>query len=265
MYRQPYGDSFRYTCGLYQQSHGQQCSHNHIGPLATEFVLRCLRQRLLTPSVYAKLKSRLRELAAEELMKGNAVEVEDPWRDALEQVRREIKQAERNLAFATSQENFQAIEGIIGELRAREQSLAAEQMASKARIRSTLDEEAEVEAAIQVLDRLAELRQTVEGYAMAKEAFGLANAKLFLRFQPVRKKRRTVIRIAGGVVTLGAAPPPVTLYDGPTSRKKVKKGNPRAANAVSKGSGRRSPTESEPQDSGREGSSLGNVNRGERI
>ncbi len=109
------------------------------------------------------------------------------------------------------------------------------------------------------------LRQTVEGYAMAKEAFGLANAKLFLRFQPVRKKRRTVIRIAGGVVTLGAAPPPVTLYDGPTSRKKVKKGNPRAANAVSKGSGRRSPTESEPQDSGREGSSLGNVNRGERI
>ena len=59
---------------------------------------------------------------------------------------------------------------------------------------------------------------------MAKEAFGLANAKLFLRFQPVRKKRRTVIRIAGGVVTLGAAPPPVTLYDGPTSRKKVKKG-----------------------------------------
>jgi hypothetical protein len=132
--------------------------HNHIdGPLATEFVLRCLRQRLLTSSVYAKLKSRLRELPAEERMKGNAVEVEDPWRDALEQVRREIKQAERNLAFATSQENFQAIEGIIGELRAREQSLAAEQMASKARIRSTLDEEAEVEAAIQVLDRLAEL------------------------------------------------------------------------------------------------------------
>jgi hypothetical protein len=97
----------RTTCGLYQQSHGQQFSHNHIdGLLATEFVLRCLRQRLSTPSASAKLKSRLREFAAEERMKGNAVEVEDPGRDALEQVRREIKQAERNLAFATSQENF---------------------------------------------------------------------------------------------------------------------------------------------------------------
>jgi Recombinase len=29
MYRQPYGQTFRYTCGLYQQSHGQKCEHNH--------------------------------------------------------------------------------------------------------------------------------------------------------------------------------------------------------------------------------------------
>jgi hypothetical protein len=60
-------------------------------------------------------------------------------------------------------------------------------MASKARIRSTLDEEAEVEAALQVLDRLAELATEGCNYALAKEAFELANAKLFLRFQAVQK------------------------------------------------------------------------------
>ena len=30
MYRAPHKDGFRYTCGLYQQSHGQKCEHNHL-------------------------------------------------------------------------------------------------------------------------------------------------------------------------------------------------------------------------------------------
>jgi hypothetical protein len=33
LYRQPYNGSFRYLCGLYQQSHGASCRHNHVdGP-----------------------------------------------------------------------------------------------------------------------------------------------------------------------------------------------------------------------------------------
>jgi hypothetical protein len=138
-------------------------------------------------------------------------------------------------------------------------------MASRARIRSSLDEEAEVEAALQVLDRLAELAREGHNYALDKEAFELANAKLFLRFQAVPKKRRTVNRIASGVVTLGAAPPPVALYEGSTSRKRVKRLTPGDPSDAKKKGGRRSPTTSEPQDSGREGSSLGNVSRGDRI
>ena len=215
MYRQPYGQSFRYTCGLYQQSHGQQCDHNHVdGPLATAFVLTCLRQRLLAPSVYSKVKRRLHELAAEDRKKGTVAEANDSSRDALEQVRREIKQAERNLAFATSQENFQAIEVIIGEMRKREKSLVAEQALAETRIRSAADEESEVRAALQVLNRLAELAADGRDYRLAKEAFGLVNAKLFLRFQPLPKKRRTVNTIASGVVTLGVAPPPMAHVRG---------------------------------------------------
>jgi hypothetical protein len=45
MYRKPYLDSFQYACGLYQQSHGQQCAHNHIdGVTAARFTLSAIRQ-----------------------------------------------------------------------------------------------------------------------------------------------------------------------------------------------------------------------------
>jgi hypothetical protein len=254
------------TCGLYQQSHGQKCEHNHIsGPLAAAFVLRCLRQRLLAPSLYSKLQHRLRELAAEERKKGSAVDAEGSSQIGLDQVRREIKQAERNLAFASSQENFQAVEGIITELRKREQTLAAQQAASDIRIRSAADEESEVDAALKVLDRLAELATGGGDYALAREAFELANAKFFLKFEPVRKMRRTVNMVAGGVVTLGAASLPLELYRGPTSRKAIKRSNSGASSGVKKKGGRRSPANSDPQSPGGAGSSLGNVNRGDRI
>ena len=50
MYRAPQGGSFRSTCGLYVQSHGQQCAHNHLdGPTAVRFLLSCIRQRVLAP------------------------------------------------------------------------------------------------------------------------------------------------------------------------------------------------------------------------
>ncbi|MDG2408247.1 MAG: hypothetical protein P8M53_04470 [Pirellulales bacterium] len=62
MYRQSYGGSFRYLCGLYQQQ--RSCSHNHVdGPLATRFALGSLRQRMLKPGLHAKLERRLEELA----------------------------------------------------------------------------------------------------------------------------------------------------------------------------------------------------------
>jgi hypothetical protein len=50
MYRAPQGGSFRSTCGLYVQSHGQKCAHNHLdGPIAVRFLLSCVRQRVLAP------------------------------------------------------------------------------------------------------------------------------------------------------------------------------------------------------------------------
>lgn len=68
MYRMPSGTTFRYLCGLYQQSHGAECDHNRVdGPLAVRFLLNCLRQRLLGANLLPKLEKRLREIAEAEM------------------------------------------------------------------------------------------------------------------------------------------------------------------------------------------------------
>jgi hypothetical protein len=67
MYRAPYGEGFRYACGYYLQSHGASCSHNTVdGPTASKFMLSCLRQRLLSPTLLPKLERRFRALAVQE-------------------------------------------------------------------------------------------------------------------------------------------------------------------------------------------------------
>jgi hypothetical protein len=266
MYRQPYGHSFRYTCGLYQQSHGEQCSHNHVdGPLAARFVLDCLRQRLLSPSLLPKLKSKLRELASQNRPQNRSHEATPRTQIALDKVRGEIKLAERNLALASNPDSFRAIETVIGELKQRETNLDAELKSTELRSDISANPSEEIEAALAFAERLSELASNGENFALAREAFEVANAKLFVRFKPVCKKRRTVIQISGGVVTLGAAAPPIDLYNGPTNRNKAKKTSLTAASATQGPCERRSPTGSEVQDSGREETSLGNISRGDRI
>jgi hypothetical protein len=264
MYRVPNADSFRYKCGLYQQSHGQRCDHNHIdGPLATRFVLGCLRQRLLSPQLVTKLKARLKQLATADLRPDPSEAGGSASQSELAQVRKELKIAERNLALAENEKQFRAIAAIVEELRQREVSLNL--ATNNASLQTPRNADMEIEAALQLADRLVEVGKDSHNLELAKEAIDLANAKLFLTFRPIRTKRRTLNKIAGGIVTLGAARPPVPLYDGPTSRDMLKQTKPGSANAASENSGRRSPADPKPKGSGREGMSLGNVNRGDWI
>ena len=129
--------------------------------------------------------------------------------------------------------------------------------------RTPRDIDSEVEAAVRSADCLIEVARDPKNLPMAKEAIDLANARLFLSFRPARPTNRAVNKIAGCGVTLGTAPPPVTLYDGPTGRAKLKQQSRTPANADVGHDGRRSPTD--PKDSGPEGTSLGNVSRGDWI
>jgi hypothetical protein len=209
------------------------------------------------------LKARLKQLATADVRPDPSEAGGFASQSELAQVRKELKIAERNLALAENEKQFRAIAAIVEELRRREVSL---NLATKnASLETPRNADMEIEAALQLADRLVEVGKDSGSLELAKEAIDLANAKLFLTFRPIRTKKRTLNKIAGGIVTLGAARPPVPLYDGPTSRAMLKQTKPGSANAVPEDSGRRSPTDPEPKGSGREGMSLGNVSRGDRI
>ena len=147
------------------------------------------------------------------------------------------------------------------DLKRRKAQLESDLAALEMPLASKGEVAAEVESAVGFALRLGELANS-QNMAEAREAIELANVRLYVRFKPVQVKRRLLNRIAGGVVTLGAAPPPFTPYEGPTSRSKLKNEAQGVAIATQEDTGRRSPTT--PNGSGREGSSLGNVNRDNR-
>jgi hypothetical protein len=117
------------------------------------------------------------------------------------------------------------------------------------------DVDAEVRAALAGLDRLTDLANLSDLQA-AGQLFERLNARLFLRFEEVPLAKRKVNKVAGGVVTFGAAPP-VRLCSCPTGR--------RALNTKPPSTQESDDGILRPRVSVRKGKSLGNVNRGERI
>ncbi len=262
MYRTPYGASFRYSCGAYMQSHGQRCSHNHVdGPTAAGFLLCCLGQKMLTGGMIGKLKSRLRELAEEEHGRQPCDQELNFKTAALERVERDLATAKQNMARANSDEHYRAVAEVFDDLKRQHSALsvAIAALATKASAAGAI--ETEVEAAWAAIDRLPDLVVDQADLTALGEAFRTVNAKLFLRFQPVRAKKRTLNVLAGGVVTFGATSSPVRLYEGPTGRRTITKAMA-ARNAAQPGG---DVTLLDDPGSGREVNSLGNVNRGDRI
>jgi hypothetical protein len=263
MYRVPYSNSFRYTCSLYMQSDSQQCAHNHIeGPAATTFALSCISQRLASGSLLSKLKARLLQLAEHEIQDGRKGGEAAAIRAALNQVRRDFDAATQNMLRAQNDDQYSAMAASFEELKRRKAALEADSAALEVPVASTRDVAAQVDAAVGLALRLGEL-VSLQKFAEAREAIELANVKLFVKFKRVQVKRRVLNQIAGGVVTLGAAQPPFTPYEGPTNRSKVTREAHQAAIATTGPAGRRSPTTQKSNGSGREGTSLGNVSRGD--
>lgn len=179
-------------------------------------------------------------------------------------VRQEMKLAERNLAFAANEDQFRAVASVLEELRRREKSLAEKIAAKSRQVRIGTEIDAEIDRAISFAKRLFELASEPEQLPLATQAIELADIKFFVRFRPVQKGKRLLNKVVGGIVTIGAAPPPVALYEGPTAWKIIKKASPEAANAATGQDEHRLLTQSDREESGSEGTSLRNVNRDNR-
>ena len=261
MYRQPYQESFRYMCGLYQQSHGAKCKHNCMDGLrATRFLLGCIRQRLLTPTRKAKLEQKLRTIAERERGRRRSDAALTAKQAALAAVRAKRQRAGENLGLAEGPDQYRAVAAVFEQLQQQERTLEAELRPLEQLAGKTGDLDAEVAAALAGLDRLADRASTPQDLGGIGQLFQQVNARLFLQFTEGRWKKRTVNQLASGVVTFGDTPPPVSLYEGRTSRWYVK--DPATSEGADGPSSHELPGRP-GADPGGEDNSLGNVNRGE--
>lgn len=247
MYRVQQGKSFRYKCGLYQQSHGKRCNHNHVdGSQATQFVLSCIRQRLLSPGLMPKLETKLRQLAAADEASrggGRVVPESEQIKSEIEATQKDIARVQRNLALADSEEKHKAISAVHDELTAQLRSLQSQLATVEVRECQQIDPESEVAAAIQSAQHLTELANTCD-FSAATELIRATDARLFLGFHKVAQGKRKLNRLQRGVIVFGDSPEPIQRYSGPTNPDKLKK---------------------RQSDSGEESQSLRNVSRDDRI
>jgi DNA invertase Pin-like site-specific DNA recombinase len=251
MYRVPRGKSFRYTCGYYQQSHCQECHHNHVdGTEAARFVLTAIRQRMLKPGMLERLEEKLRQRAAMECVSDRSTRELTTKQSELAVLRSQLDQASQNLALASNPAQFKAISAVFDELNDRLALLAAEVGRLEQAVPQPIPEN-EVAAALRVLQHLTDLAKDSSSLGDLGRLFSALNVQLFLRFQAVQKTKRVEQKLGGGVLTFGAAPPPIEKYAGPTGRRAL--------------AGRMSPANAEVIISGEEEQSSGNVSRGDRI
>ncbi len=114
MYRTPYGKTFRYKCSHYLQSHGIKCSHNTVdGPTATRFMLSCVRQRMVSPTLLPKVERRFRDLAAQAECNTESDQAIGALRAELAEVQVQLKMVSGNMALAKTPEQFNVISAAI--------------------------------------------------------------------------------------------------------------------------------------------------------
>jgi hypothetical protein len=260
LYRQPYNGSFRYLCGLYQQSHGASCRHNQVaGPAATQFVMGCIRQRVLTTSFRERLREKLRTIAMREIGQSGPDPEVAKLRLELEGLDRERGVVEGNMARASGEAQYKAIARVFDGLMEKQTQLEAELRRMETSEPPPIDIEAEVDAALKAADELAETEPDDGDLAAAGRLFQALNVNLYLDFKEIKQKKRTVNVVSKGILTFGMAEPPVQLYKGPTGRRAL------AANPISEVFSGGSAVRVGEGDPARGGKSLGNVSRGERI
>ncbi|MBC7965355.1 MAG: recombinase family protein [Fuerstia sp.] len=264
MYRVPRSGSFAYTCGYYQQTHGQSCSHNHIdGPTATRFALAAVRQFLFKPGMLKRLEVKLRSKSKSASAAPSEIEAElSDKRIELEKINRQLTIVKRNLSLAENQEAFKAIESFFVELQAQRADLEGEiaQLETKSPPRYTTSEEL-IQAALAQIGTLPTLADAHGNLPAIGELFRRINLQMFLRFQPIKKTKRVVNQLSGGVLPIGAAPAPIEKYVGPTGRRALQSNlayNEKCP--LGDPSGQMSSLDSDGT-----AESLGNVNRDDRI
>ncbi|MDZ4688928.1 MAG: recombinase family protein [Planctomycetaceae bacterium] len=263
MYRVPRQDSFRYTCGYYQQTNGDSCSHNSIdGPLATRFALAAVRQTLLNPDSRQRLIAKLRQKLA---TRPSRADVQATTllakRSELSGVERSLATASKNMVLAGDQEMLKIFQSTIRTLQSQAAALKAEIEPLERAVQVEAQPGDQLEAAMACLDRLPDLAADDQNLGDVGRLFQQVNLQLFLRFTAKTKTKRTVNKLAGGVLTTGSAAAPIEKYAGPTGRRALQsRDDQQCKHPAGEPAGCRCPDNSD-----RKAKSLGNQHRDDRI
>ena len=209
MYRINRKGEFAHTCALYQQSYGKMCHHNILpGPQATRFVLGCIRQRMLCPTLQSRLEARLRELATAELGGSSNLQQKEALNREQVALQQKISRAQHNLALATSDEQFAEVSRGFDNLVNRGKEIEME-LGELEKASPNTDIETEVRAAMQQFEHMHELTSDLDDMEKVTALFQELNAKVYVRYKEVSKGRRTVNQLVGGTVTFGNTELPV--------------------------------------------------------
>ena len=213
----------------------------------------------------ARVRTRIVPIAREEAVRAQDPDATSRLQAKFEMVEKQIKTAARNMALAADEAQRAAMADVFDEL-ARERNALLSELASLERREAEFDVDAEVDAAMAQLEHLENLARDPECLPAITELFEALNVNLFLGFEDAKWGKRTVRRVAGGLLTTGLAPFPIQPYEGRTSWREVKprakKSRKRKPVTVEEGEDSTSPPSSR---SGKKADPLRNVGRGERI
>lgn len=262
MYREPVHvkgqKSFRYKCGAYSQSSGALCDHNHIhGPLAADFVLKAIRQLLLTPKIRSLVEKNLKSFAEAERSPSQHTKQIARIEKEIASAQAKLVTVKRNLAYSKSKEEYDAIAPCLTELAQEEKRLLGELETLKIREGHSHATDQSVADALHLFDKASDLIQAADNFVILRDLINLVDVRLFIQFREAKWGKRVVRKPCGGVLTFGNVVPPVEIYQGHTGRNAIKE--------AMKENQPHQRGEAEMSADEKKNDSLGNGNRGDRI
>ena len=221
MYRAPVGKCYDYRCAQYLQTQGQRCDHNRVnGPTATQVILGAIGQALLRPDRLSQLESLLRRLVEQRSTDSQADRALVRQQAKVAQLTKALELAAKNFLLLESETQRQAGKRAMDTLEEtihREQSV----LQSLAPRRVSVDPAATVRDAVALLRTLPDLAKSTENLPAVRRLIEMVDARLYLGFEKRARGKRTLNKVARGVLTFGAATPPIAVYQGPTARNKL--------------------------------------------
>jgi hypothetical protein len=180
MYRTPINGTFRYVCGLYQQSHSQKCAHNHVdGLTVTRFALAAVQQQICAPAARRILEEKLRKRAQAEANSDTEGQILLTKSSELARIEANLKRAARNLTLTEDDFQFREMSAVVKKMQADKKACQDAISALESQTKSRSNIEDEIATILNSISRLQELASDSNNLPAIGSLFTLLNLLVF--------------------------------------------------------------------------------------